>query len=67
LTAAVPTEGLKAGDVGIVVRMYWDGLAYEVEFTTLDGRMVAVVTVEAAQVRPGGGREITHAREMTPA
>jgi hypothetical protein len=41
-----------------------DGLAYEVEFTTLDGRTAAVVTVEAAQVRPVGGREITHAREM---
>jgi hypothetical protein len=48
------------------LRLPWnrDGLAYEVEFTTLDGRTAAVVTVEAAQVRPVGGREITHAREM---
>ena len=67
LTAAVPAEGLEAGDVGTVVHVYKDGLAYEVEFTTLDGQTAAVVTVEAAQVRPGGRREITHAREMAPA
>jgi hypothetical protein len=67
LTVAVPTEGLEAGDVGTVVHIYRDGLAYEVEFTTLDGKTAAVVTVEAAQVRPVGRHEITHAREMTPA
>ena len=67
LTVAVPTEGLEAGDVGTVVHLYRDGLAYEVEFTTLDGKTAAVVTVEAAQVRPVGGRGITHAREMAPA
>jgi hypothetical protein len=50
-----------------VVHVYKDGLAYEVEFTTLDGKTAAVVTVEAAQVRPVGRREITHAREMAPA
>ncbi len=67
LTAAVPAEGLEAGDVGTVVHVYKDGLAYEVEFTTLDGKTAAVVTVEAAQLRPVGRREITHAREMVPA
>ena len=67
LTAAVPAEALEAGDVGTVVHVYKDGLAYEVEFTTLDGRTAAVVTVEAAQLRSVGRREITHAREMAPA
>lgn len=64
LTAPVPAEGLEAGDVGTVVHLYRDGLAYEVEFTTLDGRTAAVVTLEAAQVRPVREREITHAREL---
>jgi hypothetical protein len=64
LTAPVPAEGLEAGDVGTVVHVYRDGLAYEIEFTTLDGRTAAVVTLEAAQVRPVGRREITHAREL---
>jgi hypothetical protein len=43
------------------------GKAYEVEFLTLDGRTAAVVTLEAAQVRVVGPREITHARELAPA
>jgi len=64
LNVAVPAEGLEAGDVGTVVHVYRDGLAYEVEFTTLDGKTAAVVTLEAVQVRPVGKREITHAREL---
>ena len=64
LTASLPSEGLEAGDVGTVVHLYRDGLAYEVEFTTLEGKTAAVVTVEAENVRPVGKREITHAREL---
>lgn len=58
------SEGLVAGDVGTVVHIYRDGQAYEVEFTTLEGKTAAVITVEAAQVRPVGRREITHAGEL---
>ena len=64
LTVAVPAEGLEAGDVGTVVHIYRDGLAYEIEFTTLEGDTAAVVTVEARQVRPVHKREITQAREL---
>jgi hypothetical protein len=64
LTCAVPDEGLEAGDVGTVVHVYRDGQAYEVEFTTLDGKTAAVVTLEVTQIRPVGKREITHAREL---
>ena len=64
LAATVPAEGLVAGDVGTVVHVYRDGQAYEVEFTTLEGKTAAVITVEATQVRPVGKREITHAREL---
>jgi hypothetical protein len=67
LKTPVPSEALEAGDVGTVVHVYRDGLAYEVEFTTLDGKTAAVVTVEAPQIRPVGGREITHARALAPA
>ncbi len=67
LKTAIPSEALEAGDVGTVVHVYPDGLAYEVEFPTLDGKTAAVVTVEAAQVRPVGKREITHARALAPA
>jgi hypothetical protein len=66
LKTAFPSEALEAGDVGTVVHVYKDGLAYEVEFTMLDGKTAAVVTVEAGQVRPVGRREITHARALSP-
>ena len=67
LTASIPAERLEAGDVGTVVHLYRDGLAYEVEFTTLEGKTAAVVTVDAANCRPVNKREITHARELTAA
>jgi hypothetical protein len=67
LKSDLPAEGLKAGDVGTVVHIYEDGLAYEVEFTALDGDTAAVVTVERSQVRPVRKREITHARELQTA
>jgi predicted transcriptional regulator len=67
LKTAIAAEGLEAGDVGTVVHVYKDGLAYEVEFTTLDGKTAAVATVEAAQVRPIGSREINHDRALAPA
>ena len=67
LTTAVPEEGLEPGDVGTVVHVYRDGQAYEVEFVALDGHTAAVVTLEAAQVRPVSHREITHSRELSAA
>ena len=47
-----------------MVHVYGDGKAYEVEFVTLDGHTAAVATVEAAQVRPVSGRDLTHVREL---
>ena len=56
--------GCRAGDVGVVVHIYKDGEAYEVEFFTLDGETLDVVTVEAKQVRPVSPRDVMHARAM---
>ncbi len=64
LTADVPGESLRAGDVGTIVHVYDDGQAYEVEFLTLDGQTAAVATLEKSRVRPVSPREITHAREL---
>jgi hypothetical protein len=44
LKSDLPAEGLKAGDVGTVVHIYRDGLAYEVEFTPLNGDTAAVTS-----------------------
>ncbi|MGQ0750347.1 MAG: DUF4926 domain-containing protein [Betaproteobacteria bacterium] len=64
LTADLIAEKLAAGDVGTVVHIYRGGEAFEVEFVSLDGETVAVVTLERAQVRAVQRREITHARTV---
>lgn len=60
----VPEEGLKAGDVGTIVHIYRHGEALEVEFMTLDGRTVAIVTLPVLHVRTVSSRDITHVREL---
>ena len=67
LTANVPDEGLEGGDVGTVVHIHKGGEGYEVEFMTLTGETVAIVTLLAGQVRPLNRRDLAHAREMAPA
>jgi alcohol dehydrogenase YqhD (iron-dependent ADH family) len=67
LTADLPDRELAAGDVGAVVHVYEGGHSYQVEFTTYDGRTVAVTKVSAAQIRPLGSKEIHHARAFEPA
>lgn len=37
---------------------------YEVEFTTLDGMTLAVVSLEGSHVRPIGTGEIAHVRRV---
>jgi hypothetical protein len=64
LTADLSGHDLKAGDVGTVVLVHGQGEGYEVEFVTLDGETVAVVSVFASQVRPIERREIAHARRI---
>lgn len=64
LTTDLIGEKLTAGDVGTVVHVYREGAAFEVEFVSLDGETVAVVTLERAQIRPVEHREITHARRV---
>ena len=61
LAAELPARSLKAGDLGTVVLVHRHG-GYKVEFTTLDGETVAVVSLSSDQVRPVGRREIAHAR-----
>jgi len=64
LTVDLPGEKLAAGDVGTVVHIYPEGKAFEVEFVSLEGETVAVITLERARVRPVERREITHARRV---
>ena len=67
LTADLPEHGLAVRDVGAIVHVYEGGHSFRVEFTTFDGRTVAVAKVSANQIRPLGNKEIHHARAFEPA
>ena len=60
----LPDHGLKKGDIGTIVLIHRNGEGYEVEFMTLDGKTVTVVTLNKSQVRPIGSHEIAHARKV---
>jgi hypothetical protein len=65
LTEDVPERSLEAGDIGTVVHVHEDGAGYEVEFMTLAGETLAVVTLRPAQVRPIQSRDVARVRELT--
>jgi len=67
LTKNLPEERLEAGDIGTVVHIHNGGAAYEVEFMTLTGETVAIVTLEASQVRPLNHRDLAHTRQLQAA
>ena len=67
LTRPLPEYNLETGDVGTIVMVYERGKGYSVEFMSLTGKTVAIVTVDAAFVRPLKDRKLTNAREMAPA
>ncbi|MGO8677770.1 MAG: DUF4926 domain-containing protein [Limisphaerales bacterium] len=67
LTKNLPDESLEAGDVGTVVHLHKGGAGYEVEFMTLTGETVAIVTLLADQVRPLNRRDLAHTRELQAA
>ena len=64
LTEDLPEQNLKRGDIGTVVLVHRAGAGYEVEFVTLDGETVAIVSLSSSQVRPIGQRELAHARAL---
>ena len=70
LTKDLPTEGLRAGDVGVVVaRPAHSGdvqAGYELEFFAATGETVAVVSVPATDVRAATAHEVLSVRELTP-
>jgi len=64
LTQDLPAEGLQAGDIGTVVHVHRGGAGYEVEFMTLAGDTVAVVTLLPTQLRPIARRDVAHVRQL---
>lgn len=64
LTIDLPEYGLERGDIGAVVLVHRNDAGYEVEFVTLDGGTVAVVSLFPSQVRSIRQGEIAHARRV---
>ena len=64
LTADLPEYNLKTGDIGTVVLVHQEGLGYEVEFITIAGKSIAIVSLFNSQVRAIGDREIAQARVL---
>ena len=56
--------GLRQGDVGAAVHSYEDGGKFEVEFVTAEGRTIALITLDDADIRLMADREILHVREL---
>jgi hypothetical protein len=71
LTTDLPEEGLRAGDVGVIVEHYAarSGVreGYEVEFFAASGRTIAVVSVPATAIREASGHEVLSVRELARA
>lgn len=64
LTVDLPEHGLERGDLGAIVHVYPGEEAFEVEFVTLGGETVALVTLPPDQIRLTGSREIAHVRSI---
>jgi hypothetical protein len=64
LRTDMPEHGLTARDIGTVVMVHQGGAGYSVEFMTLTGETVAVVTLPADQVRAIHPDEIAHVRQI---
>ncbi len=64
LTTDLPEHRLAKGDIGTVVLVHEGGKGCTVEFMTLTGDPVVVVTLLASQVRQPEKDEIAHARSV---
>lgn len=64
LTHDIPGHGLKEGDMGAVVNVYDNGNAAEVEFVTVTGKTIALVTLKATDIRSAKSDDVLHVREF---
>jgi hypothetical protein len=67
LTEDLPEHGLKVGDIGMVVHIYGAHKGYVVEFVTLSGALVALVSLYPSQIRQLESDEIASARRVKSA
>ncbi len=58
LTHNIDEYGLKEGTVGVVVFVYENGEAYEVEFMTPEGRTIGILTLTSTDLRSNAYKEV---------
>jgi hypothetical protein len=66
LAQDISDHGLVVGDVGVVVHVYDNHSAYEVEFVRPDASYFALITVLPSQLRLANSRDMRNAREFPP-
>lgn len=64
LTHNIEKHGLEEGDMGTIVHVYKEERAFEVEFTTAEGKTVALLTLKNSDIRPISRGEMLHARPV---
>lgn len=62
LAVDLPEHHLKQGDIGTVVLVHRNPQGYEVEFISLTGKTVALLSLFPSQIRLVQEREIPHVR-----
>ena len=67
LAVDLPAERLCAGDIGTIIHIHQGGAGYTVEFITLDGETLAVVTLRADQIKPIHKHQVANARDLANA
>ena len=71
LTRDLPEEGLRAGDVGVIVEHYPARAnipeGYELKIFTANSQTITVISVPASAVREATKREVLSVREMARA
>ena len=62
LDVDLPEYHLEKGDIGTVVLIHQNHKGYEVEFITLEGETLVVISLFPSQIRAVQKREIPHVR-----
>jgi len=62
LDVDLPEYRLEKGDIGTVVLIHQNHKGYEVEFITLEGETLVVISLFPSQIRTVQKREIPHVR-----
>jgi len=64
LNENLPEYKIYKGDVGTIVAVYQNGKAYEVEFVSFDGEIIALITLTNNQIRPVKNKDLITVREF---